>query len=69
MLSFWDRDARSRRREFLQAGALGLGGLQLTDLLHGKAFADSGASVLKDKAVIFLFLHGGANGEISSTSP
>jgi hypothetical protein len=59
MLSFWDRDARSRRREFLQAGALGLGGLQLTDLLHGKAYADSGASVLKDKAVIFLFLHGG----------
>lgn len=59
MLSFWDRDARSRRREFLQAGALGLGGLQLTDLLHGKACADSGGSVLRDKAVIFLFLHGG----------
>ena len=59
MLSFWDRDARSRRREFLRAGTLGLGGLQLTDLLHGKAQADTGPSVLKDKAVIFLFLHGG----------
>ena len=38
---------------------VGLGGLQLTDLLHGKAYADSGTSLLKDKAVIFLFLHGG----------
>ncbi|MFO1003612.1 MAG: DUF1501 domain-containing protein [Planctomycetaceae bacterium] len=59
MLSFWDRDARSRRREFLQAGALGLGGLHLTDLLHEKALADNGSSVLRDKSVIFLFLHGG----------
>lgn len=60
MLSFWDRDPRSRRREFLKIGGLGLGGLQLSDLLHSKAKAsNNNASVLKDKSVIFLFLHGG----------
>lgn len=60
MLSFWDRDSRNRRRNFLQVGGLGLGGLQLTSLLQEKsqAAATSGP-VVKDKAVIFLFLHGG----------
>ena len=60
MLSFWDRDSRHRRRDFLQVGSLGLGGLQLASLLRGRAFAGSTATpVIKDKAVIFLFLHGG----------
>lgn len=60
MLSFWDRDSRHRRRDFLHVGSLGLGGLQLASLLQGRAFAGSaGMPVLKDKAVIFLFLHGG----------
>lgn len=60
MLSFWDRDSRRRRREFLQVGGLGLGGLQLADLLQGQAQAATGpTSVVKDKSVIFLFLHGG----------
>lgn len=60
MLSFWDRDHRSRRREFLQVGGLGLGGLQLASLLQGKSQAAAlTPDVVKDKSVIFLFLHGG----------
>jgi hypothetical protein len=60
MMSFWDRDSRHRRRNFLQVGGLGLGGLQLTHLLQEKAQAAAASlPVVKDKAVIFLFLHGG----------
>ena len=60
MLGFWDLDSRRRRREFLQVGGLGLGGLQLSTLLQSKADAATLASpIVKDKAVIFLFLHGG----------
>jgi hypothetical protein len=59
MLSFWDRDPRSRRRNFLQAGSLALGGLQLTSLLQQNAHAAGSSAVVKDKSVIFLFLHGG----------
>ena len=60
MLGFWDLDSRRRRREFLQVGGLGLGGLQLTGLLQSKADAATLSSpIVKDKAVIFLFLHGG----------
>lgn len=60
MLSFWDRDSRHRRRNFLQVGSLGLGGLQLANLLQGKVLADpTASSVVKDQSVIFLFLHGG----------
>lgn len=59
MLSFWDRDALSRRRNFLQAGSLALGGLQLTSLLQQTAQAAGSNAVVKDKSVIFLFLHGG----------
>ena len=60
MLSFWDRDSRRRRRDFLQVGGLGLGGLQLANLLQSKADAAPLSSpIVKDKAVIFLFLHGG----------
>ena len=60
MLRFWDLDSRHRRREFLQVGGLGLGGLQLSTLLQSKADAATLASpIVKDKAVIFLFLHGG----------
>lgn len=56
MLSFVDADARGRRREFLRIGALGLGGLALPGLLRTAA-ADPG--LVRDKAVIFVFLHGG----------
>lgn len=60
MLSFWDRDSRSRRREFLQVGTLGLGTPGLASLLQSRAIAATGASsVVKDTSVIFLFLHGG----------
>lgn len=45
------------RRDFLRIGALGLGGLTLADLLQIKAVASSGEA--RDKAVVFLFLHGG----------
>jgi hypothetical protein len=49
------RDAS--RREFLKIGGLALGGLSLPALLASRAWAAS--SLVKDKSVIFLFLHGG----------
>lgn len=60
MLTIFDHDKRYNRRSFLRVGSLGLGGLSLTDLLAAKAHAaDSRRPVVKDKSVIFLFLHGG----------
>ena len=60
MLSFWDRDSRLGRRCFLQAGALAGTGFGLQSLLQAAAAATPGSgSVLRDRAVIFLFLHGG----------
>ncbi len=49
------------RRGFLRVGGLGLGGLTLADLLACRAAAaESGAgSAIRDKAVVFLFMHGG----------
>jgi Protein of unknown function (DUF1501) len=48
------------RRAFLKIGSLALGGLCLPDLLTVKArAADVSRSVLRDRSVIFLFLHGG----------
>lgn len=44
------------RREFLQAGALGIGGLTLSDLFALRATA---ATESKDTSVILLYLHGG----------
>ena len=49
MLSIGDR------RSFLRVGTLGLGGLTLSNLL---AAAET-KRLVKDKSVIFLFLHGG----------
>jgi hypothetical protein len=43
----------------LRVGGLGLGGLVLSDLLAARALARPGASLLQDKSVIFLFMHGG----------
>jgi hypothetical protein len=47
------------RRDVLRIGGLGLGGLALGDLLATQAFAAPGASPLRDKSVIFLFMQGG----------
>jgi hypothetical protein len=57
MLSF--RSPRTRR-EFLRVGGLALGGLTLPHLLaHGGSPLSTAGKPLTDKAVIFLFLHGG----------
>ena len=62
MLAFHDF-SRGRsslnRRAFLRVGGLGLGGLTLTDLLALKAQARARKLPLRDKSVIFLFMHGG----------
>ncbi len=57
MLSF--NDSHSSRRAFLQIGSLALGGLTLPQLLAVKAHAAEQKRPVKDKSVIFLFLHGG----------
>ena len=44
------------RRSFLQVGALGLGGLSLPQLLRAESVA---SEVLRDRSVVFLFMHGG----------
>lgn len=45
------------RRDFLRIGSLGLGGVSLSDYLALRAHANG--ALVKDKAVVFLFLHGG----------
>jgi uncharacterized protein (DUF1501 family) len=62
MLTFSDHSqgsSRLQRRDFLRIGGLGLGGLGLSDLMALKSLAASKKSLLKDKSVIFLFMHGG----------
>ena len=49
----------SGRRDFLRVGGLGLGGLSLADMLEFKAKATENGVSLRDKAVVFLFMHGG----------
>ena len=58
MLSFFDSGARGSRRDFLRIGGLSLGGLTLSDYLRTTATA-AGKSVMTDKSVVFLFMHGG----------
>lgn len=60
MLTIFDRDERMNRRSFLKVGSLALGGLSLMNLLQAKTqAAETRRPVLKDRSVIFLFLHGG----------
>lgn len=61
MLSFYDHNQKLGRRSFLQVGSLGLGGLTLSQLLAAKQAAAGSASndFIKDKSVVFLFMHGG----------
>lgn len=47
------------RRSFLQAGSLALGGLTLPQFLGRSTWGAGEVSPLTDKAVVFLFLHGG----------
>lgn len=47
------------RREFLRIGALGGTGIGLTQLLQLRAIANENPDFLKDRSVIFLFMHGG----------
>jgi uncharacterized protein (DUF1501 family) len=47
------------RREFLRVGSLALGGLSLPGLLRQRAMASSANRLVKDKAVVLLFLQGG----------
>lgn len=58
MLRFFET-TRGRRREFLRAGGLTLGGLTLADLLRARAAEKGRPSYLKDRSVVFLFCHGG----------
>ena len=62
MLSVFDGNQSLNRRQLLQIGGLGLGGLSLSSLLTTKALANlSGGSTdpLTGKSVIFLFQQGG----------
>ncbi len=57
------------RRDFLQAGTLGLGGLTLPWLLRTRALAAGGdADFVRDKAVVLIFLAGGMS-HIESFNP
>jgi len=60
VISIWGRGSRYcdgvSRREFLRAGALGLGGLSLADLLRHEASAGSAA---RPRSVIYVVLGGG----------
>ena len=59
MLSFFDSNQRHGRRDFLRVGGLALGGLSLPDLLAARAAAAGRDLAVKNKSVIFLFMHGG----------
>ncbi len=59
MLSFFDGDQRSGRREFLRAGSLALGGLGLPLSWQRTLGAANVPSLLTDKSVVFVFMHGG----------
>lgn len=52
-------DRRAGRREFLKIGGLTLGGMSLPGLLAAKAAAAKEGLPVKDKSVIFVFMHGG----------
>lgn len=56
MLTFFDRDRACNRRDFLRIGTLGLAGLSLPQML---ARAAEVKRVVKDRSVVFLFMHGG----------
>ncbi|MDG2212333.1 MAG: DUF1501 domain-containing protein, partial [Verrucomicrobiota bacterium] len=62
MLSIFDGNQSLNRRQLLQIGGLGLGGLSLSSLLSTKALANQSnnqPNPLTGKSVIFLFQQGG----------
>jgi hypothetical protein len=59
MLTLIDDRRGFSRRSFLRVGSLSLGGLALSQLLADKAAVAANAKVFRDKAVVFLFMHGG----------
>jgi len=59
MLSIGESAGRFGRREFLRVGGLGLGGLSLAQLLGSQAQGGGESPLLKDRSVVFLFMHGG----------
>jgi hypothetical protein len=59
MLTLVDDRRGFSRRSFLRVGSLSLGGLALPQLLATKAAGAANAKVLRDKAIVFLFMHGG----------
>ena len=48
-----------KRRDFLSVGSLALGGMSLPQFLRAEQAVKSLGGLAKDKAVIFLFMHGG----------
>lgn len=57
MLTLLEPNARWGRRDFMRIGSLALGGLTLPSWLAAQAAGNP--TLIKDKSVIFLFLHGG----------
>jgi hypothetical protein len=55
----WITDPRGTRRDFLRIGSLALGGLSLPWLLPGQLRAAAEDRPTTDRAVVFLFMHGG----------
>ncbi|MGE4550348.1 MAG: DUF1501 domain-containing protein [Opitutales bacterium] len=54
----WNKSKRGRR-DFLSVGSLALGGLSLPQFLRAEEAVKSIGGLAKDRAVIFLFMHGG----------
>jgi hypothetical protein len=64
MLNLWSKRERSTcdggtRRDFLKVGALGMGGLALSDLLRLRAQASAQGRQTKNTSVVWLWLGGG----------
>ena len=59
MLTIGDTTRHIGRRDFLRVGSLGLGGLALPNLLPAATSPPHLRHLVKDRSVIFLFMHGG----------
>src|SRR6267378_1410871 len=64
MLNVWSNRLRkacdgTTRRDFLKVGALGMGGLTLSDLLRARAAASAAGRPTRNTSVVWLWLGGG----------